>query len=139
MESEKKENYRNYQLDRFKDRLEFHATSPKIKDLRDEIAICRMVLESTLNGCADNFDLHMKSKEISELLGKINLLVNSCHKLEGSMGQLLDKQTILHFATKVVDILSEELQDQPSDKLNDIAKRVLDIVGELNDQQDDNS
>jgi len=109
--SENKENYRNYQLTKFQARLQRHATSPQIKNLRDEVGILRMMLEEKLNHCSDANDLIMQSGAISDLVLKIEKLVGSCHKLEGSMNQLLDKQAILQFASEVITEISTEIRD----------------------------
>ena len=59
-----------------------------------------MILEEVLNKCKDSKDLILKSSVISDLVVKVEKLVSSCHKMEGSMGQLLDKSAILQFAAE---------------------------------------
>lgn len=107
-----KESARNYKLDKWRSRLNEKADAEGIKSLRDEIGILRIVLEERLNKCNDAHDLILQSGPISDMIMKIEKVVSSCHKLEGSMGQLLDKQAILQFASKVITILGNHIQDE---------------------------
>ena len=128
----KQDAIRNYQLDRFKARLSRHATSPAVKSLRDEIAILRMMMEERLNRCQDDMDLVLQSGPISDLVMKIDKVVQSCHKLEGAMGQLLDKQAILQFASEVIDIISESVTDETL--MEQIGNKIMAIVGRVDDE-----
>jgi len=112
LEAKSNASLRNYQLTQFRAKLERHSTSDNIKGLRDEIGILRMTLETRLNQCNDEMDLLLHSGPISDLVLKIDRLVNSCHKLEGSMGQLLDKTAIIQFANVVIEIIGSEVEDQ---------------------------
>jgi len=128
--AQKKERVRNYQLTvaRFRAQLDEKADSVGIKSLREEIAILRICLEERLNKCHDAMDLILQSGSISDMVMKINTVVQSCHKLEGSMGHLLDKQAILQFAQAVIGIISREIIDDP-EKINIIADAILSELG----------
>lgn len=106
-----RESLRNYQLDRWKAKLLSKTNSPDIKSLRDEIGILRVILEERLNKCEDAHDLILQSGPISDMVMKIDRVVNSCHKLEGAMGLLLDKSAILQFAQQVIQILSNHVDE----------------------------
>ena len=127
-----KNSVRNYRLTvaRFRTQLDEKAEAEGIKSLRDEIAILRICLEERLNTCKDAMDLILNSGAISDMVMKINVVVQSCHKLEGSMGQLLDKQAILQFAQVVIGIISSELEDSP-ERINTIADNILKAVGQI--------
>ena len=137
---EAKISIRNYQLDRFKARLERHATSPHITNLRDEIGILRMVLEERLNRCNDDMDLLLHSGPISDLVSKIDKVVTSCHKLEGSMGNLLDKQAILQFASEVIEVVDSEIKQTDVNEnwqellTERIGNRIMDTIGRLGNE-----
>ena len=120
---------RNYVLTKFQARIERHKEAPDIKSLRDEVAILRMLMEERLNHCADDLDLILQSGPISDLVMKIDKLVNSCHKLEGSLGQLLDKQAVLQFASQVIDVITRNLDDPI--KIDLISTGILEIVGRI--------
>lgn len=114
---------KNYNLTKFRARISQMANSEGIKSLRDEIGIMRMMLETLINRCEDETELLISSSRISDLIDKINKLVASCHKIEGSMGQLLDKQAILQFAAEVVEIISQNIDDKII--LNKIADEIM--------------
>jgi len=134
IEAQKRVSLRNYQLTKFKARVQRLGDSPDIKSLRDEVAILRMMLEERLNQCKDEGDLLMQSHTISDMVLKIERLVSSCNKLEGSMGQLMDKSAILQFANVVINIISDNIEDQVI--INNIASRLMEAVGEIGRNSD---
>ena len=125
----KQDSMRNYNLTKWRAQVSQKTDNEGIKSLRDEIGILRVVLEERLNRCADATDLILQSGPISDMVMKIERVVTSCHKLEGSMGSLLDKQAILQFATLVIGIISEEVADDAS--IERISDRLLAAVGEM--------
>jgi len=131
--AENREAVRNYQLTKFKARLDRHATSPQIKNLRDEVGILRMMMEERLNKCSDDADLILQSGAISDLALKIEKVVGSCHKLEGAMGQLLDKQAILQFADEMISIIGEYITDTVI--LDKITNRLMIILGRIGNDE----
>jgi hypothetical protein len=125
-----KASLRNYQLTKWQAHLQRHAGASGIKSLRDEIGILRMVLETRLETCKDATDLILHSGPISDLVAKIERIVVSCHKLEGAMGQMLDKTAVLQFAGRVIDIVALEVKDEA------MMHRIADaIIGALNDPE----
>ncbi len=132
IEAAERTSLENYQLTKFKIQTERLKNSDGIKSLRDEIAILRVVLETRLNGLESDTDLMLYSGPISDIILKIEKLVTSCHKLEGSMGMHLDKSAIIQFAGSVVQIISDEITDP------DIVKRISDrLLEAMNNKQDD--
>jgi hypothetical protein len=110
----------NYKLKKeFAGRINELTTSDKIKNLREEIALMRMVLETIINRCDDAYDLALAADQLSKLVDQINKLVVSCHKIEEATGMLLDKTVVINIGTIVVDILSKYVPD----------KSILDKVG----------
>jgi hypothetical protein len=136
--SQEKESLRNYNLTRWNAQLQRHASSPGIKSLRDEVGILRMMMEERLNMCRDNMDLILHSGPIADMVMKIERLVVSCHKLEGSLGQLLDKTAVLQFASQVIDVIASELSGQDQ-VINTIADKIVSLVAatsaEIKDQE----
>ena len=120
----------NYRIEKFNGRLAELVNSGGIKSLRDEIAILRMLIEERMNFCKDSHDLILASGPISDLATRLEKLVTSCHKLEGSMGELMDKQALMHFATRVVDIITEEIQNDIL--IERISDRIIAAMGEKN-------
>lgn len=100
-----------YRLAKFGSRIGELSSHTQVKGLRDEIGILRMVLEERLNKCQDNDELLLASNVISDLVMKIQTVVASCHKLEASMGQLLDKQQLIQFAEAMIAVICSEISD----------------------------
>ena len=72
----------SYRLNLFQQRMQHHLGHSELKNLRSEIAILRMLVENKLNQCKDDYDLMLHSAGISDLVAKINLVVQSCNRLE---------------------------------------------------------
>ena len=100
-----------YRLAKYGSRIGEFASHTQVKGLRDEIGILRMLLEERLNKCQDNDELLLSSNVLSDLVMKIQSVVTSCHKLEASMGQLLDKQQLIQFAESMITVICSEIQD----------------------------
>lgn len=100
-----------YQLKQFQHRVGSFATNPKVKGLREDIGILRMLLETTMNQCNDQADLIMFSPKISELVMKIEKVVSSAHRLESNMGELLDKMAAMQLGEEIVQIISGGITD----------------------------
>ena len=132
LESQRKKSLKNYQLTMFRAKLERHSGSTEIKSLRDEIGILRMVMETRLNHCKDETDLILQSGPIADLVIKIDKLVCSCHRLEGSLGELLDKTSVLQFANVIIGIISDA--DIGPEVMNKIADRILVEVGKIGNE-----
>ena len=116
----------NYRLAKWQAKLERQTESPHIKSLRDEIGILRMLMQETLDRCDTPFDLYTSAHKIGELTMKITAVVEKCHRLEGSMGQLLDKKTIIQMANTFINIISEEELSEA--QLDRIAQKILEAV-----------
>jgi hypothetical protein len=118
----------NYRLSKYQARLERQVGNPSLKSLRDEIGLSRMIMEELINRCETNFDLLTNSQKISDMAMKIAVLVEKCHRLEGSMGQLLDKTTVLQIANTFINIIVEENLTEP--QLDRIASKLMKAVGD---------
>lgn len=103
---------RNYRFQKYQQRINSFADNNQIKSLREEIGIIRMVMEEVINRCKDGTDILMYSQKISDLTMKIEKLVVSCHRLESNLGQTLDKTAMLNIATRMVNIISEHVNDE---------------------------
>jgi hypothetical protein len=108
---EQEKTRRNYQLTRWKERVEQFADNDQIKSLREEIGIMRMVMEEILNKCDGATDLLLMSHRIGDVVMKIEKLVVSCDKLEGRMGLLLSKRAVIQLAGQYVQIINNYVAD----------------------------
>lgn len=136
LQSMKAASLRNYQLDMWHAKLQRHSGSASIKSLRDEVGILRMVLETRLNQCKDDMDLMLHSAPIADLVMKIDKVVSSCHKLEGSLGELLDKTAILQFANEMITLISDILRDHP-EHIEAIGQGIMALVSRIGSGSND--
>ena len=65
----------------------------------------------------------MVSGPLSDLLMKVEKVVTSCNRLDMRLGNLLDKGRVLHFAQTIVQIISDEVEDD--EILEKISTRIL--------------
>ena len=68
----------------------------------------------------------LHSQSISELIAKIEKTVLSCHKIENSLGNLLDKTAIIQFAGSILQIIAEHIKDE--EQLTLIADSVENLI-----------
>lgn len=135
--SQKAKALRNYKLTKWQAKLEQYADNPNIKSLRDEVGILRIMMEQRLETCHDAGDLIYQSGPIGDLVLKIEKVVTSCHRLEGSMGQLLDKQAILQFASEIINVVGSEIEDEVV--INRIANKILASVSRSTGEENEST
>jgi len=112
IEAAEKESLRQYRVAKWQQRIGEFADDDKVKGLREEIGVLRLLLEETLNMCKDSTDLLLYSSRINDTVMKIEKLVTSCHRLESATGALLDKTQALHLAGVIVEIIGRHVTDQ---------------------------
>lgn len=126
---------RNYRKSKWLQRIQEHADSSGIKSLREEIGILRILMEERLAKCQDEMDLILESNHISDLVMKIEHVVSSCHKLEDKLRLVVDKSSLLQFASMVIDIVSTVLSDVENSEtlLTSISDKILAAIGKIGD------
>lgn len=117
---------RLYRLAKFQVRADELTDHSKVKSLREEIAILRILLESKINNCDDTHDLLLQSGPISDLVMKIEKIVASCHRLESSLGGLLDKTRIKQIANEMMNSVAERVSEALDDP--EIVSQILELV-----------
>lgn len=81
-----------------------------VKELRDAIGLQHMLIEKRYNLIKDDSDLLMACGPLNAMLQTMERLVNSCHRIETNLGQLLARQAILSLAKSMVEIVIDELE-----------------------------
>lgn len=109
--AEERKQLNNYRVQKYQSRITEKSESGQLKSLRDEIAILRMLIEERLNSCKDSHDLLLYSGPLSDLIMKVDKVVNSCNRLEVNLGVMLDKTQALQFAAEIVDIVGKHIED----------------------------
>jgi hypothetical protein len=128
LESQKAKSLKNYRAGQWQSKINRFSESPQIKDLREEIGILRLLMEERLDFCHTPHDLLLQSHVISDLVVKIEKLVSSCHKLEGSLGQHMDKTALMGFAQQVINVISVTVTDR--DQVDSIANNIVNLITE---------
>lgn len=100
-----------YRLTQYQARMMEFSNNPKVKSLRDEIAIARMTLEAIINKCQTPNELFIHSTKIGEMLTRIEKLIVSCNNLEQKTGMLLDKTQIVNIAEQLVQVITAHVDD----------------------------
>lgn len=116
---------RAYMLNEAQDqaKLAQYAESETIKSLRDEIAICRMMVERHWNMIKSDNDFIARSPSINALMLTIERLIKSSHSIEQSLQSLLGRPAVIAFAQMLVVAVMDELQVIPN--YEPIADRIL--------------
>jgi hypothetical protein len=120
---------KNYRLSKWQGRVAEFADNGAVKSLREEVGILRMVLEEMVSRCGDPVDLVLNSAKISDMVTKVEKLVVSCHRLESSLGMLLDKQAAMQLSGEIVDIITRHIKDDSA--IASIANEIGIVFGRL--------
>ena len=81
-----------------------------VKELHDAIALQHMLIEKRWNLIKSDADLLMGCAPLNQLIQTMEKLVNSCHKIETNLGELLARQAVLSLAKEMVSIVVDELE-----------------------------
>jgi hypothetical protein len=120
--SQELESIRLYRLGQWQGRADELNDHNKVKSLREEAGILRVTLEAIVVKCQSQSDLMMYSSKIADLVMKIEKVVVSIHKLESSLGMMIDKLAAQQLANEIVSIISEHITD--SEAVMAIADRI---------------
>lgn len=127
IKKQEKEGLYRFRVQKYHHRINEIAKSSNIKSLREEIGVLRMILEEKLNACGASLpELLLNSGDLSELVMKIDKLVNSCHGLESKLGVMIDKSTLMTIVDQMVQIIGKEVEDP--EKLDRIAVELVRVM-----------
>lgn len=100
-----------YRLNTYQQRIKEFSDHPKVKSLRDEVAMLRMVLETIWNMCHSPADIYLQHGKIADLAVKLEKLIVSCNNIEHKNGQMLDKTELLKMVDAILGILTKYIDD----------------------------
>jgi ribosome-binding factor A len=100
-----------YQFGMHRERIKEYSSEDTIKNLRDEIAVLRMLISKKLESCKDDAELMLNASSISELVLKVERLVKTCISTEDKLGETLDKTKLEQFANSVIQVICDEITD----------------------------
>lgn len=125
----------DYRLQVWQERINEFAESERVKTLRGEIGILRLLLEELMAQCSKPKDLMLYSGKIGDLVMKIEKLVRSCDRLENSMGMLLDRAGALVLAGQIVEIISRHIKE--TEKVDEISNGIIDAISSVTKSEND--
>lgn len=96
---------------RHRDRLNELSSHEKIKSLREEIGLCRILIEERFNSIKTDTDLMAASSALNSMFLTLERLVKTTHQMEQSLGELLARSTVMALGQHIVQILMEELKN----------------------------
>lgn len=104
-----------------------HSQVEELKSLREEIALCRSIVERRLNMIESNADFLNAISTVNSLFITLEKLISSCHRLEVNLGNLLSKAALLDLAKEMVEILMNELEhvDGYEELVDRIGERIV--------------
>lgn len=111
--SQQRKEHNGYRVAKWQASIAHHSTPDQIKNLTEEIAILKMLVEEILLQCHDSTALIGNQGTISTLILNISNVINSFDKMQQRLGQLLNKTAITNIATSIVGIITLELKDNP--------------------------
>ena len=78
----------------------------------------------------DETDLLMACAPLNQLLQTMERLVNSCHRIEQNLGELLARQAVLSLAKEMVSIVIDEIEgiDDYEAIIDRITSRLIDTI-----------
>jgi hypothetical protein len=100
------------------------------KNLRDEIAITRTVLQEWLTTYTEDARLELHTPVVQNLVTTIGKLMGQAHQLEQSMGLLVGEADLQEFAVTCIKIIDEEMDGIPDkeDRMESIASRIVEAL-----------
>lgn len=109
-----------------------HSQVEELKSLREEIALCRSLVERRLDMIESNADFLSACGQVNTLFLTLEKLITSCHRLEVNLGSLLSKAAILDLAKEIVGILMDELEhiDGYEEIVDKVSDRVIATIAE---------
>lgn len=112
---------------KYRQRLAQLKDHEEIKSLREEIALCRMMIEERLNMVKTDTELLAAYSTVNSLLLTMERLIKTSHQIEQNLGALLAKPTVILLGQSIVQILIEELKGIPQyeERVDSITDRLF--------------
>lgn len=136
----KRRRERVYNVTKWKARIGQHANHNQVYNLREDLGVLRILLETQLEACNNELELMTRAPAISDLVMRIERLVPKAAKLEEHFRSLLDVNAVNNFADAVIDAVISEIDnfdlepaqrdailDRLADKIEDAMPKPEDI------------
>ncbi len=118
-----------YKLQLWQQRLEEFTETNSHKDLREEISMVRVLLETVWQECKDKSQLLIYAHKIGVLTLQLEKLVSSCERIEKNSGLHMDKTAAITLASRIVDVITAKIPDP--ELVDEISSGIIDVLKEL--------
>lgn len=118
---------RNYRIAALSPRIEELTASGQMKDLREEIALTRYMIEQhLLKTVGDDVQFQARCPIVADLVMKVERLVKTCSQMDRQLGTLLDKTQARNLAMEFVEIVTQYIDDP--DQLSEIGDKLVEAI-----------
>ena len=119
------------------DNLDRHNAVDQIKNLREEVALTRALIETRLNLATSEAELIASMGILHQYLSTVEKLVASCHRMDANLGNILSKASVLNLAQELVGVIAAELEGVPDRDIivDRIASRIVDTIGRKDNEE----
>ncbi|MHB8107842.1 MAG: hypothetical protein ACYDH4_10515 [Candidatus Cryosericum sp.] len=114
--------------------LERYADDDQLKSLREEIALCRVMIQNTARTARTEVEQVTAYSKINTLLLTLERLLKTCHTLEQSLGQLVALPALIRLGQQLCQIVVNRLEGVPNYEqlvdaiINDIDRAFHDLA-----------
>jgi hypothetical protein len=101
-----------------------------VKELRDLISLQHMMIERRYNAVTNDGELLASCGPLNQMLLTMERLINSCHRIQTNLGELLARHAVLALAKEMVRIVIDELDgiDDYEVIVDRITQRLVDTI-----------
>jgi len=101
-----------------------------VKELRDLISLQHMMIESRYNAITNEGELLAACGPLNQMLLTMERLINSAHRIETNLGELLQRHAVLALAKEMVQIVIDELDgiEDYEAIVDRITQRLIDTI-----------
>ncbi len=100
----------NYQFKRYQTQLEAGVRKANMNDLREEISLTRIMVETIVNHAEDDISFLAMIPSLNPLISTLDRLITNNAKLEAFFGQFMTPEQVDTMVSSILDILIEEIQ-----------------------------
>ena len=100
----------NYQFRRYQTQLEAGVRKANLNDLREEIALTRIMVENIVNSADSDASFLALIPSLNPLISTLDRLTTNNAKLEAFFGQFMTPEQVDTMITNILDIIIEEVQ-----------------------------
>lgn len=126
IKAQERRDLKNYKLTRYHVAVAEKSGSSGLKDLSEEVGILRVIMEERLNSIESTNDLLINTASIMQLATGIQKLVDSLHKIDKELNNLIDREQLLIIAEGIVQVITDAVEDPVKRRL--VSEKVLDLI-----------